>query len=249
MKILAIIPARYASTRFPGKPLTLIGGVTMVERVYSRSREAFDNVYVATDDSRIYDVVTQNGGNAVMTSAEHPNGTSRVLEAMYKIEEITGVVCDMIINIQGDEPFVEPLQLKELVGCFEVPGTMIATLAKKITDNEELFNPNNPKVVFGTKGEALYFSRTPIPFVRDIPAEKWIEKCDFYKHIGLYGYTREALIKINDLSSGMLENAECLEQLRWLENGIKIVVGKTAFASYSVDIPSDVEFLRAKGLI
>ena len=144
MKILAIIPARYASTRFPGKPLALIGGVTMIERVYARCREVFESVYVATDDNRIYDTVAKSGGNAVMTSVDHPNGTSRVLEAMYKIEKDSSEICDVVVNIQGDEPFIEPLQLKELIGCFDTPGTMIATLAKKIDDKEELFNPNTP---------------------------------------------------------------------------------------------------------
>ncbi|MDP3397987.1 MAG: 3-deoxy-manno-octulosonate cytidylyltransferase [Bacteroidales bacterium] len=249
MKILAIIPARYASTRFPGKPLALIGGVTMIERVYARSSEVFESVYVATDDKRIYDSVTKSGGNAVMTSVEHPNGTSRVLEAMYIIEKVTGEICDVVVNIQGDEPFIEPLQLKELISCFDNPGTMIATLAKKIDDKEELFNPNTPKVVFGTDGNALYFSRSPIPFIRDVPPEEWIRKFDFFKHIGLYGYTREALIKINKLNQGSLEKAESLEQLRWLENGIKIVVQKTVHSSYSVDIPDDIEFLKAKGLM
>lgn len=249
MKILAVIPARYASTRFPGKPLTLIGGVTMVERVYSRSSQVFENVFVATDDSRIFDVVAGAGGNAVMTSDSHPNGTSRVLEAMYKIEEERGEKFDIIVNIQGDEPFVEPLQLKELIACFDVPGTMIATLAKKITEADELFNPNNPKVVMGADGQALYFSRTPIPYLRDYPQESWLDNAEYYKHIGLYAYTRDALIGINALKPGRLEVAECLEQLRWLENGIKIVVGKTAFTSYSVDTPGDIEVLKAKGLI
>lgn len=249
MKILAIIPARYASTRFPGKPLTLIGGVTMIERVVSRSREAFQDVYVATDDQRIYDRVILSGGNAVMTSATHPNGTSRILEAMYKIEELTGEEADIIINVQGDEPFIEPLQLKELSDCFNNAETMIATLSGEISENEELFSPNTVKVITSGSGEALYFSRMPIPYVRDFPQDQWLEHVRFYKHIGLYGYRRDALIKINSLGPGKLEQAENLEQLRWLENGIKIVVKQTAHPSYSVDTPADIELLKAKGLI
>ncbi len=249
MDLLAVIPARYASSRFPGKPLAIISGKTMIERVYSQSCMAFDNVYVATDHPLIYETITKSGGNAVMTSESHINGTSRVLEAMYKVEEIHGCKCKIVINIQGDEPFIEPAQLNELHRCFSNPQTQIATLAHKVTDIDELLSPDVVKVVFNSAGEALFFSRSPIPYNREIPKEEWCAKGQYFKHIGLYGYRRETLIAISSLNTSPLENAEKLEQLRWLENGIKIVVAETMHPSYSVDTPGDIEQLRAKGVI
>lgn len=249
MKFLAIIPSRYASTRFPGKPLADIGGKLMVKRVYEQCCKVFDHVYVATDDLRIFDAVENFGGRAVMTSSEHPNGTSRALEAMYKIENLLGERCSYVINIQGDEPFIEPAQISELLSCFDFPDTEIATLAKRFAPGDDIFNPNSPKVVFGLNGEALYFSRSPIPFVRDHKAEDWSDKVPFYKHIGLYGYKREVLEKIASLSSTPLETSENLEQLRWLENGIRVKVAETIYVSHSIDTPGDIELLRSKGVI
>lgn len=249
MEFLAIIPARYASTRFPGKPLTMISGKTMIERVYEQSSKAFENVYVATDDNRIFEAVTSFGGRAVMTLTSHLNGTSRVLEAMTQIEKLRGTHCKYVINIQGDEPFIKPDQFKELIGCFTNPQIEIATLVKKITNSEDLFSPDIPKVVLDKNGKALYFSRTPIPYLRDFPTNKWIDNGQYYKHIGLYGYKRETLIEITEMAPSLLEQAENLEQLRWLENGIKIVTTQTLFESYSIDTPQDLEKLRAKGVI
>jgi 3-deoxy-manno-octulosonate cytidylyltransferase (CMP-KDO synthetase) len=249
MKFLAIIPARYASTRFPGKPLADIGGKLMIKRVYEQCCKVFEQVYVATDDQRIADAVENFGGRAVLTSESHPNGTSRALEAMYKIERLIGEKCQYVINIQGDEPFIEPAQIRELLSCFETPETEIATLAKLFLPGEDIFNPNSPKVVIGKNGNALYFSRSPIPFVRDCKEDEWFQKAKFYKHIGLYGYKREILEKIPTLEPTPLETAENLEQLRWLENGFKIKVAETLYVSHSIDTPGDIELLRSKGVI
>lgn len=249
MEFLAIIPARYASTRFPGKPLTMISGKTMIERVYEQSCKAFENVYVATDDNRIFETVINFGGRAIMTLASHLNGTSRVLEAMTQIEKLRGTHCKYVINIQGDEPFIKPEQLKELTSCFANPQTEIATLVKKITNSEDLFSPDIPKVVFGKNGQALYFSRSPIPYLRDIPKDQWVDIAQYYKHIGLYGYKRETLIEIAAMAPAPLEKAESLEQLRWLENGVKIAVNETIFDSYSIDTPEDLNKLKANGVI
>jgi 3-deoxy-manno-octulosonate cytidylyltransferase (CMP-KDO synthetase) len=255
MKFLAIIPARYGSTRFPGKPLADIGGKLMIKRVYEQCSKVFNDVYVATDDQRILDAVENFGGRAVLTSTEHPNGTSRVLEAMYKIEALYGEKCECVINVQGDEPFIEPTQIRELISCFDTnksgktPETEVATLAKKFLPGEDIFNPNTPKVVFGKDGAALYFSRSAIPFVRDREKDSWVNDYPFFRHIGLYGYRREALIKIAALEPTPLESAESLEQLRWLENGIRIVVAETSFESHSIDTPTDIELLKLKGVI
>jgi len=255
MKFLAIIPARYGSTRFPGKPLADIGGKLMIKRVYEQSSKVFNDVYVATDDQRILDAVENFGGRAVLTSQNHPNGTSRALEAMYKIEKLLGEKCDYVINIQGDEPFIEPAQIRELISCFEcsssaeIPQAQIATLAKRFLPGEDIFNPNTPKVVFDKNRAAMYFSRSPIPFVRDSERDSWVKDCKFFRHIGLYGYRRDVLIKIAALEPTPLEIAENLEQLRWLENGIRIVVAETAFVSHSIDTPGDIELLRVKGVI
>lgn len=249
MEYLAIIPARYASTRFPGKPLAMISGKTMIERVYKQSCEVFENVYVATDDNRIFEAVTRFGGRAVMTQTTHLNGTSRALEAMTQIEKLRGIHCKYVINIQGDEPFIKPEQLKELSNCFTNPEIEIATLVKKITNPKELFSPNIPKVVFGKNGQALYFSRSPIPYLRDFPSDQWLYHSSYYKHVGIYGYKRETLIEIAAMSPSPLEKTESLEQLRWLENGVKIAVAETTYESYSVDTPQDLEKLEANGAI
>jgi 3-deoxy-manno-octulosonate cytidylyltransferase (CMP-KDO synthetase) len=222
MEYLAIIPARYASTRFPGKPLAMIAGKTMIQRVYEQASLAFQDVYVATDHPGIFDAVTAFGGRVVMTSASHPNGTSRVYEAMQKIEKLRGTFCKYVINVQGDEPLTNP---------------------------KELEDPSTPKVVCANNGKALYFSRATIPFLRDIPQKNWLEEYSFFKHIGLYGYKRETLAQIAALDSGTLEKAENLEQLRWLENDITIMVRETPYESQSVDRPEDIEELKMDGII
>lgn len=249
MEFLAIIPARYDSSRFPGKPLAMIGEKTMIQRVYEQSCKAFDDVYIATDHPKIYETVSDFGGRVVMTSGSHPNGTSRVHEAMLKIESLRGVKCKYVINIQGDEPFIAPEQLTQLTQCFNNPLTEIATLVKKIEEKRELFDENTPKVVFTKQNQALYFSRSPIPFCRDAKENEWIARASHYKHIGLYGYKREALAEITTLSPSSLEEAEKLEQLRWIENGMIISVAETLLESFSVDTPADITTLKDKGLI
>lgn len=249
MEFLAIIPARYASTRLPGKPLVMIGGKSMIQRVYEQASLAFENVYVATDHPSIHSAVEEFGGRVVMTSTSHPNGTSRALEAMHKIEKLRGVNCKYLINVQGDEPFVEPNQLLELASCFSDPNAEVATLVKEITDKSQLTDPSIPKVVFDKEMRALYFSRSPIPYYRDLPIEEWLLHHKYYKHIGLYGYKRDLLPELVSMERGLLESAENLEQLRWLENGVKIVVKESNYDSHSVDTPHDIELLQIKGLI
>lgn len=249
MEFLAIIPARYDSSRFPGKPLAMIDGKSMIQRVYEQSCKAFENVYIATDHPKIYSAATDFCARVIMTSRSHPNGTSRVHEAMHKIEALRGTKCKYIINIQGDEPFIAPQQLTQLTKCFDNPDTEIATLVKKIEDSSEIFSENTPKVVFSKDHRALYFSRSPIPFCRDRSSDEWIKKTLHYKHIGLYGYKREALEEIVSLSPSTLEEAEKLEQLRWLENGMVISVAETTCESFSVDTPEDITLLKDKGLM
>ena len=241
MKVVAIIPARYNSSRFPGKPLVDIGGVSMINRVYNQAAKVFTNLYVATDDIRIFDEVKRFGGSPVMTSEDHRNGTLRVLEAMYKIEEERGEKFDIIVNVQGDEPFIEPEQFNELLSGFDDPNAEIVTLVKKFGEGEDILNRNTPKVVFNRDKYALYFSRSPIPYVREHSDKKeWSRYFQFYKHIGLYGYKRDTLIKICNLQPTELELAENLEQLRWLESGFAIKVSETSKNSYAIDVPEDI---------
>lgn len=249
MKIQAIIPARYASTRFPGKPLALLGGKEIVQHVYERAQEVFEEVWVATDDERIAETVERFGGKVVMTSSAHKSGTDRCREAVQK----TALRPDVVVNIQGDEPFVHPEQLRALCQCFEDESTQIATLVKPFTPDmglAALKNPNSPKVVVGQQQQALYFSRSVIPYLRGIPEEKWMTEHVFYKHIGLYAYRATALEQIAALSQSPLEQAESLEQLRWLEAGLKIRVAVTAHETIGIDTPEDLrraeEFLCAK---
>ena len=248
MKIQAIIPARYASTRFPGKPLALLGGKEIIQHVYERAAEVFEEVWVATDDERIAAVVERFGGKCVMTSAAHKSGTDRCREAMHN----TGLHPDIVVNIQGDEPFVRPEQLRELYRCFEDESTQIATLVKPFTPEmglKALKNPNSPKVVVGLQQQALYFSRSVIPYLRNVPEEQWLSRHTFYKHIGLYAYRAEMLDQITDLRQSPLELAESLEQLRWLEAGLNIRVGFTNHETIGIDTPEDLrkaeEFLRS----
>lgn len=236
-----IIPARYASTRFPGKPLAIIGGKCMIERVYNQASLVFDNVYVATDDERIFKTVISFGGKAVMTSSAHRSGTDRCAEAAGQIFNGEMSRERIIINIQGDEPFIKPEQLESLKDCFSDPDVEIATLIREVSHDEDLFNPNHPKVVISKNMDAMLFSRSVIPFVRDKNKEEWVSAHRFFKHIGLYGYRASTLEKITLLPQSALELAESLEQNRWLENGYKIRAAITPWESIGIDTPGDLE--------
>lgn len=249
MKCLAIIPARYASTRFPAKPLAMLGGKPIIERVYTQVRRAVEDVVVATDDERIYDAVCNFGGRAVMTSTEHQSGTDRCYEAMTKV----GGDYDVIINVQGDEPFIQPEQIESLVACFDDPTTDIATLVKPFSESdgiEALENPNSPKVVITRDMKAIYFSRSVIPYMRGVERQEWLTKHTYYKHIGMYAFRSRTLGEITRLEQSSLELSEKLEQLRWLENGYRIGVGITDIETIGIDTPDDLrraeEFLAAQ---
>jgi len=236
-----IIPARYASSRFPGKPLALIGNKTMIQRVYDQACKSLDIVYVATDDKRILDAVLNFGGQVVMTSTEHQSGTDRCDEAVERIISETGNRIDIAVNIQGDEPFIRPEQINLLVSCFSDMSVSIATLVRRSEPGEDVFNPNQPKVVVNLNGDAIYFSRTAIPFIRDAEMEQWSTKHTYYKHIGLYAYKTDTLKKITLLPGSSLEIAESLEQNRWLENGFRIRTAVTKWESIGIDTPADLE--------
>ncbi|MBR1505912.1 MAG: 3-deoxy-manno-octulosonate cytidylyltransferase [Prevotella sp.] len=246
MKFIAIIPARYASTRFPGKPLALLGGKPVIQHVYEQAVKALDEAWVATDDTRIYDTVTGFGGHAVMTRTDHKSGTDRIEEAVEKI----GTDADVIINIQGDEPFVQVSQIKTLMQLFDNAGTQIGTLGKRFESREAAMNPNSPKIVTDLQGFALYFSRSVIPFVRGANSDNWFEQFPYLKHLGLYAYRREVLREVTRLPQSPLELAESLEQLRWLENGYRIRVGLTDVETVGIDTPEDLqraeEFLKSR---
>lgn len=242
MKTLGIIPARFASSRFPGKPLADIAGISMIQRVYEQclKSSSLDQLTVATDDQRILDHVNGFGGHAVMTAENHPSGTDRCHEVSCMFPEF-----DICINIQGDEPMIDPLQIDLVAACFKNVNTELATLVKEITTAEELFNPNTPKVIFNAQMEAIYFSRNTIPFLRNSNQENWLENHTFYKHIGIYGYRKGVLSKITKLEMSDLEKAEALEQLRWVENGFKIKVAVTDKESQAIDTPEDLQKLLA----
>jgi 3-deoxy-manno-octulosonate cytidylyltransferase (CMP-KDO synthetase) len=244
MIFAGIIPARYASTRFPGKPLVDIKGKSMIERVYIQASKALEHVYVATDDDRIEAEVKRFGGKVIMTSPDHQSGTDRVAEALDQIQRNKNIHVDVVLNIQGDEPFIQPLQLEKLMGCFADPHVDIATLAKAIHENEDVFNPNVVKVVTSNKGKALYFSRSPIPYVRNKPVEQWSNAHTYYKHLGIYAYRTAVLREITRLPQSLLELSESLEQLRWLENGYTIMVKHTDFESIAIDTPDDLKRLE-----
>lgn len=239
IQITGIIPARYASTRFPGKPLVLINGKTMIQRVYEQSKKSkyLQKVVVATDDERIFNHVVAFGGEAIMTALHHQSGTERCAEVAEKI------ISDAYINIQGDEPYIHPEQIDEVALLLQKNEVQLATLIKKITDADELFNTNKPKVVISNTNKALYFSRQAIPFLRGIEPSEWLSRQDFYKHIGIYGYKRNTLLEIVKLPLSSLEKSEALEQLRWLENGYDIHTGITQLESYSVDTEEDLKSL------
>lgn len=251
LKFIAIIPARYASTRFPGKPLARLGGMLVIERVYRQVKGVVEDVVVATDDERILAAVEAFGGRAVMTSDKHRSGTDRCWEAYQK----QGEEYDVVINVQGDEPFIAHSQLRAIMACFEDEATDIATLVKPFTAEDGLAaleNPNSPKVVLDSESRAIYFSRSVIPYLRGVEREQWLEHHTFYKHIGMYAFRREALREVTSLEPSPLEMAESLEQLRWLENGYKIGVGISSIETVGIDTPEDLEraeeFLRMQNL-
>ena len=237
MKFIGIIPARYASTRFPGKPLAVLGGKTVIQRVYEQAAHVLEEAYVATDDERIMQAVEAFGGRAVMTRSDHKSGTDRIEEAAEKI----GTQADVIINIQGDEPFVQKSQLETLKQLFDDPTTQIGTLGKRFESMEAVLNPNSPKIVTDQRGFALYFSRSAIPFVRGKEQQEWLDHYPFLKHLGLYAYRREVLREVTLLPQSPLEKAESLEQLRWLENGYRIRVGLTDVETVGIDTPEDLQ--------
>lgn len=242
MKTLGIIPARYSSTRFPGKPLANIGGKIMIQRVYEQASKAIENVIVATDDQRIFDAVENFGGEVVMTSENHLNGTSRCLEAMQIYSKNTNIDFDVIVNIQGDEPLINPVAIKKIVALFDDKRTEIGTLINETDYSDELLNPNRIKVVIDKNQRGIYFSRSLIPFVRD---EKNYLKTKFYSHIGIYGYRTNILEQITQLKPSMTEIAESLEQNRWIENGFYIKTQITDYHSIGVDAPENIEKILA----
>ncbi len=240
MKVVGIIPSRYASTRFPGKPLVDIKGKTMIRRVYEQAKlsHALSAVFVATDDQRIVDEVEGFGGNVIMTSPFHPSGTDRCFEALEKVGKDK---YDVVVNIQGDEPFIHPEQINKVVKSFENKQVQISTLAHKLTDSKDLHNPSLVKIVRKENGEALYFSRSPIPFIREAKPEAWTELYPYLKHIGIYAYRSDILQQIVKLPASSLEKAESLEQLRWLENGYSVMVEITDKECFPVDTPQDLK--------
>lgn len=243
MKFIGIIPARYASTRFPGKPLVDICGMSMIERVYRQVSKELDEVYVATDDQRIYDAVVAFGGKVVMTSTEHRSGTDRCYEAYCNV----GSDADVVINIQGDEPFIDPSQIAEIKACFGDESAQIATLVRPFDASrgfEALFDPNVVKVVLANDDSAMYFSRAIVPYVRNYPWQQWLDNQQFFTHIGLYAYRADVLSKITKLPQSSLELAESLEQLRWVQNGYKIKVGRSTCPTIGIDTPADLEEAR-----
>jgi 3-deoxy-manno-octulosonate cytidylyltransferase (CMP-KDO synthetase) len=244
MKFVGIIPARYASTRFPGKPLAMLGGKPVIQRVYEQVADCLDELYVATDDERIFSAVEAFGGKAVMTSEECRNGTERCLDAYKRL----ALDCDVIVNIQGDEPFIQPKQVNALIACFDNTDTDIATLVKPFEASdgiERLECPNSPKVVFNKNGYAMYFSRSVIPYLRGVEKDKWLDCHTFYKHLGVYAYRADILEALTALPQSPMEKAESLEQLRWLENGYRIKVGVTDIETIGIDTPEDLERAKA----
>lgn len=246
MKFIGIIPARYASSRFPGKPLAVLGGRPVIQHVYEKTFAALGEAYVATDDERIFDAVKAFGGKVVMTRTDHKSGTDRIEEAC----QIIGTDADVVINIQGDEPFVATSQMETIKSLFDHPQTQIGTLGKRFESMEAVMSPNSPKIVTDRNGFALYFSRSVIPYVRGKEQREWLEHFPYLKHLGIYAYRREILHEITQLPLSSLETAESLEQLRWLENGYRIRVGLTDVETIGIDTPEDLsraeDFLRKK---
>ena len=246
MNFLALIPARYASTRFPAKPLAMLGDKPIIQHVYERVSSIFEHAYVITDDERIEACVLSFGGKCVMTGTHHKSGTDRCFEALEKL----GEGFDVVVNVQGDEPFIAASQLETIKQCFADADTQIATLVKPFTPEdgiEALENPNSPKVVLDNHNYAVYFSRSVIPYLRGVDKADWLTKHTFYKHIGLYAYRCEVLKEITAMPLGELEQAESLEQLRWLQAGYRIKVGTTNVETIGIDTPEDLE--RAKSFL
>lgn len=240
MRVVAIIPARYSSTRLPAKPLQKLGRKSIIEWVYEAVSEVIDDVVVATDDERITQEVERFGGRAIMTSTSHRSGTDRCAEALGRLD----AEYDVVINVQGDEPFIRREHIETLLGCFDHADTDIATLAKPFTEEDgtdSLLNPNNVKVVAAHDGHALYFSRLPIPYLRDLPQEEWLKCHTYLKHLGIYAFRTPVLRAITRLDASPLELAERLEQLRWLEHGYRITVAETEFASIGIDTAEDLQ--------
>jgi 3-deoxy-manno-octulosonate cytidylyltransferase (CMP-KDO synthetase) len=244
LRVLAVIPSRYHSSRFPGKPLVDIKGKSMIQRVYEQAKSCTDllDVIVATDDQRIFDHVKSFGGKVAMTSEHHQSGTDRCGEVLSEYSQEV----DVVVNIQGDEPFIQPDQISQLVQVFSDKNIDISTLAKKIIDNKQLLDPNTVKVVRQSNSYALYFSRSPIPFARNVKEDEWTTKQDYFKHVGIYAFKASALKKLIALPPSNLEITESLEQLRWLENGYKIHVGTTDFENIGIDTPEDLAQLNNK---
>lgn len=249
MKILGIIPARWASSRFPGKPLVKIGNKTMIERVYKQSSKALDYVVIAADDKRIADDVKRFNGQVVMTSDQHQSGTDRCAEALKLFQKESRQKFDIVINIQGDEPFIQEEQIRDIVDCFNDVDTQIATLIKKITEPEIIFDTSCPKVILNTNSEAIYFSRSTIPFIQNADMKDWYKKFTFYEHLGLYGYKSNILEKLTKLPPSSLEKAESLEQNRWIENGFKIKVAETDHENISIDTQEDLDRILRQGFV
>ena len=249
MNFIGIIPSRYQSTRFPGKSLADIGGETMIQRVYEQARKAMEDVWVATDDERIEKVVKGFGGNVVMTSANHRSGTDRCAEAALKIAALTGESYDVVVNIQGDEPFMQPREIELIRECFTGSlNTQIATLIQPILINEDIFKPVMVKVVLDKDSNAIYFSRSPIPHIFGVDESKWLENYPFYGHVGLYAYRFSTLQELAKLSEVQVEKVESLEQLRWLENGYKIKTNITDSDNFGIDTPEDLAKVLAEGI-
>lgn len=239
MKVIGIIPARYASTRFPGKPLAEIGGKTMIQRVFERSKSCslLSEVIIATDDDRIFSHAETFGAKTIMTSPKHQSGTDRCSEVLDHLNE----EIDVVVNIQGDEPFIDTEQIRQIIQCFNDENTEIATLVKLISSKEELFNHNKPKVLLDDDDFAIYFSRRALPYIQNVDKSAWLENYNFYKHIGMYAYRPDILREISQLKPSRLEKAEGLEQLRWVESGYKIKTAITEIESIAIDSPEDVD--------
>jgi 3-deoxy-manno-octulosonate cytidylyltransferase (CMP-KDO synthetase) len=249
MKITGFIPSRYGSTRFPGKPLVMIDGKSMIQRVYEQALKCpeLSSVIIATDSDVIEKHVRSFNGNVVMTSEKHNSGTERCNEVVEKLGLDQEDPDNVIINIQGDEPFIDPGQITELASLFADKAVKLGTLARKIDSSEELGNPNVVKVIFDKNSKAIYFSRFPVPYFSKTEKEQWIEKRDYYKHVGIYGYRCATLREISRLPQSSLEKAESLEQLRWIENGYAVYVKETEYESIAVDVPEDLLKITNRG--
>ncbi len=241
LKVLAVIPARYESTRFPGKPLVMLGGKPLIQWVWDgvRSMSGLDDVVVATDDERIATAVRGFGGRAMMTSSNHRSGTDRCCEVVSTLKAQDREY-DVVLNVQGDEPFVNQEQLYKLINCFVQESVQIATLKTRIRSTEELFSPDNVKVVCNSRGEAIYFSRQPIPYMRGVEQSQWLERHEYYKHVGIYAFRAGIMDRLKVLPPSPLEKCESLEQLRWIEQGYTLRVVETEEANIGIDRPEDL---------